>query len=126
MGTDLQEVSAAHQLVYGAHTQLRHMLPQLLGDEAHKVHHIFGPARKALAQLGILGGHTHRAGVQVADPHHDASHGDQRRSGKAELLRAQHTGDGHIPAGHQLAVRLHHHTGAEPVLHQRLMGLGKA
>ena len=38
--------------------------------------------------------------------------GDQGGGGKAEALRPQHTGDGHVPAGHQLAVRLDGDSGA--------------
>ena len=101
------------------------MLPQLLGDEAHKIDHIFRFPFEPLTQFRVLGGHTHGAGVQVAHPHHDAAHGDQRRGGKAKLLRPQHTGDGHVPPGHQLAIGLQHHPGAQAVFHQGLVGLGQ-
>lgn len=41
---------------------------------------------------------------------------------KAEFLRPQHTGHGHIPAVHQFAVHLQPHPGAQAVLHKRLVG----
>ena len=91
------------------------MLPQLLGNKAHEVRHIFRFAPETLAQLGVLSRHAHRAGIQVAHPHHYAAHGDQRRGSKAEFLSPQHTGDGHIPAAHQLAVGLHDYPGAQVV-----------
>ena len=42
----------------------------------------------SLRKFGVLGGHADRAGVQVADAHHDAAERDQRRGGEAELLGA--------------------------------------
>ena len=41
------------------------------------------------AQLRILRGNTHRAGVQVARAHHHATQGHQRRGGKAEFFGAE-------------------------------------
>ena len=54
----------------------------------------------------ILGGDAHGAGVEVADPHHDAAHGHQRRGGEAELLGPQQGGDHHVAPGLELAVGL--------------------
>jgi hypothetical protein len=58
------------------------------------------------AQLRILRGDADRAGVQVADAHHDAAQRDERRGGEAELLGAEQRGDGHVAAGLELAVGL--------------------
>ena len=119
----LQKFCPAHQLIYPAHTQLRHILPQLLGDEPHKVLHIFGLSRKASAKFRVLGCHAHRAGVQIADAHHQTSQGHKRRSGKAKLLRSENRSDGHIPSAHQLPVRLDADFVSKTVLDQRLVGL---
>ena len=120
----LQQVGAAHQLVHGTHPQAGHVLPQLLGHEAHEVHHILRFSGEAPPQLRVLGGDPCRAGAQVAYPHHAAAHGDQGGGGKAELLRPQHAGDGHVPAAHQLAVGLYDDPGAQAVHDQGLVGLG--
>ena len=43
-GFDLEQVGAAHQLIDGAHAELCHVLAQVLGHEAHKVHDVLGLA----------------------------------------------------------------------------------
>ena len=85
-----------------------------------------GLPREPLAQLGVLGGDADRAGVEVADPHHDAAAHHQRGGGEAELLGAEQGGDDHVAAGLQLAVDLHDDAVAQAVEHQRLLGLGQA
>ncbi len=122
----LQKIGAAHQLVHAWHAKLCHMLPQFLRGKTHKVDNIFRLARKPPAQLGVLGCDANGAGIQIAYPHHHAAHRYQRGGGKAEFLRAQHAGDGHIPAAHQLAVGFQHHPGAQPVLDQGLVRFGQA
>ena len=57
----------------GAETQLRQQFPHLLGHELEEGLHELGLAAEPGAQLRILGGDTHRAGVEVTDPHHDAA-----------------------------------------------------
>ena len=84
-----------------------------------------GLARELLAQLGVLGGHPHRAGVEVAHPHHHTAHHHQRRGGEAELLGPQQRSDHHVAAGLELAVDLHHDAVAQIVEEQRLLGLGQ-
>jgi len=44
------------------------------------------------------------AGVQVADPHHDASEGDEGRRGETKFFRAKKSGHDHIATGFQLAI----------------------
>ena len=82
--------------------------------------------RELLAELGVLGGDADRAGVEVADPHHDAAHDDQRRGGEAVLLGAQQGGDHDVAAGLHLAVGLDDDPVAELVQDERLLGLGQA
>ena len=67
-----------------------------------------------------------RAGVQVADAHHDAARHHQRGGGEAELLGAEQRGDDHVAAGLQLAVGLDDDPVAQAVAQQRLLGLGQA
>ena len=62
----------------------------------------------------------------MANPHHPAAHGDQRRGGKAEFLRPQQQRYHHVVAGHQLAVRFQRHLLAKAVSAQHLMGFGQA
>ena len=81
---------------------------------------------KRLPQLGVLRGHADRAGVEVADPHHDAARHDERRGGEAELLGAEQRGDDHVAAGLHLAVGLHDDAVAQAVEQQRLLRLGEA
>ena len=119
----LQQIRAAYQLIHGAHTETGHVFPQILGNEFHKVHDVFRFSAESFAKLRILGRHAHRAGVQVADTHHYAAHGYQRRCGKTELLGAQHGRNGHILASHQLSVGLDSDAPPETVLNQGLMRL---
>ena len=56
-----------------AEAELGHDLAQLLGDEEHEVDDVLGLARELLAQLRVLRRDADRAGVEVADAHHDAA-----------------------------------------------------
>ena len=85
-----------------------------------------GLAGELLAQPRVLRGDADRAGVQVADAHHDAAERDQRRGGEAELLGAEQRGDDDVAAGLELAVGLDHDAAAQVVEHQRLVRLGQA
>ena len=125
-GLDLQQVGAAHQLFHGAHAQLCHVFPQILSHELHEVHDMLRLALELLAQFGVLGADAHGAGVQIAHPHHHAAHGNQRAGAEAEFFRAQHGGDGNIPAGHELTVGLNAHPGAQAVHDQALMSFRDA
>ncbi len=78
-----------------------------------------------LAQRRVLGGHADRAGVEVADAHHDTAQGHQRRGGETELLGAEQGGDGHIAAGLQLAVGLDDDPAAQVVQQQGLVRFGQ-
>src|SRR5665647_3270328 len=82
------------------------VLADLLGDELEEVHDEVGLPIELLAKGRVLGGDADRAGVKVADPHHDAAFDDQRRGRETELLRAQQRSDDDVATGLQLAVRL--------------------
>ena len=104
---DLQQVDTAHHLVERAEPELRHVFAQLLGDEAEEALDVLGRAAEARAQDRVLGRHPHRAGVQVALPHHDAPEGHEHRRAEPELLGPHQRRDGEVPAGLQLPVDLH-------------------
>ena len=100
--------------------------PDLLGDEEEVVDQVLGFAGEALAQLRVLGGHPHRAGVQVAFAHHDAARDDQGRGGEAELVRPQQGTDDHVAPGAQAPIDLDRDAPAQAVEHQGLVGLRQA
>ena len=95
-------------------------------DEHHEVDHVLGLALELLAQLRVLGRDPDRAGIEMADPHHDAARGDQRRGREAEFLGAEQRRDRHVAAGLELAVGLDADAPAQIVQHQGLLGLGQA
>ena len=78
------------------------------------------------AQRRILRRDADRAGVEVADAHHDAARHDERRGGEAELLGAHQRGDHDVAAGLDLAVDLHDDAIAQLVHQQHLLRLGEA
>ena len=116
----------ADHLVDRPETQLRHQFPDFLGDEHEEVLDELRLAVEALAQHRVLRGHTDRAGVEVADAHHDAARHHQRCGGEAELLGAEQGRDHDVAAGLELAVDLHHDAVPKSVEQQRLLGLGQA
>ena len=121
-----QALGMADHLVDGAEAQARHDLAQLLGHKEHKVLNVLGLAAETATQAAVLRSDAGRAGVLLAVALHEAAHGDERHGREAKLLGTQQTGDGNIGAVHELAVGLEHHAGAQAVLQQRLLGLGKA
>ena len=102
--------------------QLAHLLGDVLEERLDEL----GLAVEAGAQLGVLRGHADRAGVEVADAHHDAAAHDERGGGEAVLLGAEQRGDHHVAAGLHLAVGLHDDAVAQAVEQQRLLRLGQA
>ena len=122
----LQAIRAADHLVHRPESEFRHQLAHVFGDEPEVVLDELRLAGELLAQLRILGRDADRAGIQVADPHHDAARHDQRGGRESELLGAEQRRDHHVAPGAQLAVRLHDDAVAQPVEHQHLLGLGQA
>ena len=50
---------------------------------------MFGTSRELLAQVWVLGGNAHGAGIEVAYAHHDAAFHHQGSGGKAEFLSTE-------------------------------------
>ena len=105
--------------------EVRQVLAHVLGDEAEELLHELRFAGIPLAQLRVLGGDTDRAGVEVADPHHDAARHDQRGRREPELLRTQERRDHDVPRGAHPAVALDGDAVAETVEHECLLGVGQ-
>ena len=121
-----QQVGAADGLVERAQAERREDLAQLLGDVQEVRDDLLGRAREAPAQLGILRGDAHRAGVEVADAHHDAARRDQRCGREGELLGAEQRRDEHVASRAERAVDLQADAAAQVVRDQHLLRLGDA
>ncbi|MCY1376487.1 hypothetical protein D9M69_639780 [compost metagenome] len=119
----VQHFRVADRFLDAPEAKFREDFADFLGQEFEEVDHEFGLAAEAGAQLGVLGGNTHGAGVQVADAHHDAAFNHQRGRGEAKLLATEQRGDHDVASGLKLAVHLHHHAVAQAVEHQGLLGL---
>src|SRR5204863_7855571 len=100
-------------------------LAHLFGDELEEVDDELRLAGEPLAQLRILRRDTDRTGVEMADPHHDATRHDERRGGEAELLRTEQRSDHDIATGLQLAVGLYDDAVAQAVEQQGLLRFGE-
>ena len=123
---DVEAVHAADHLVHRPEAELGHQLAHLLGDEAEEVFDELGRAVELLAQHRILCRDANRAGIQMADAHHDAAHHDQRRRGEAVFLGAEHRADDDVAPGLHLAVNLHDDAIAELVQDQHLLRFREA
>ena len=121
----LEPIGPADHLVHRPESELGHQLAHVLGDEAEVVLDELRLAGELLAQLRVLRRHADRAGVQVADAHHDAARHDERRGRKAEFLGAEQRGDDHVAAGLELAVHLDDDAIAEAVEEQDLLRFGE-
>ena len=113
---------ASDHLVDASEAELRHPFPDFLGDHLEVVHDVLRFAGELLAKHGILRRDANRAGIQMADAHHDAAGDDQRRRCKAKLFAAKQGGNDDVAAGLQLAVRLNDDAAAQVVHHEHLMG----
>ena len=122
----VEAFDVADHFVDGAETQLRHVFAQFVRDEHHEVHDVLGLARELLAQHRILRRDADRAGVEMADAHHDASRGDQRGARETEFLGAEQRGDRDVAAGLELAVGLDVDASAQIVHHEGLLRLGES
>ena len=115
----------ADHIVERADTERGHDRPRLFGDVKEVVNDVLGRALETLAQLGVLGGDTHRARVQVTLAHHDAARGDERRSRKTVFFGTQQCGYDDVAPGAHLTVDLQPYAAAETVENEHLLGLGE-
>ena len=122
----VEHLDAADRLVDAAEAELGQVSPDVLGDEPEVVLHELGLAVEPRPQFGVLGGDADRAGVEMADPHHDAAGHHQRCGGEAEFLGAEQHRDDHVASGAHAAVALHGDPVSQPVEHEGLLGVGQA
>ena len=121
-----KKICTAYHLVNGCNTQACHVLSQLLCDKSHEVLHILRFSAESLTKFRILGSHTNRAGIQIADSHHHAAHGYKGSSCKTEFLCTEKCCDSNVTAAHQLTVCLDTYTVTKSVHDQCLMCLCKS
>lgn len=121
----VEQLGVADGLFEGAEAQLGEELADLLGDELEEVDDELGLAGEAVAEDRVLGGDADRAGVQVADAHHDAAGDHERRGRETELLGAEQRGDDDVTAGLELTVGLDDDPVAQAVEQQGLLRLGE-
>ena len=116
----------ADHFIDRAEAELGHDFAQLHGDEGHEIDHMLGFAGEIFAEFRILGGDADRAGVFLADAHHQAADRDQWCGGEAVFFGAEKCGDRDIATGLELTVGFEHHAAAEVVEEEDLVGFGKA
>ena len=85
----VEHLGVANRLVDAAETEFGERAPDVRGDEPEKVLDELRFAVEPCPQLRVLGGDAHRAGIEVADPHHDAAGDHQWGCREAELLGAE-------------------------------------
>ena len=123
---DIEQVHPAHHLADGAEPKSGHDLSKIVGDKIHQIDQIFGPAGKFFAQFRILGGDSHRTGIEMTDPHHGAAQGHHTNRSETEFFGPQQAGDGDITGRFELTVAFQHHPAAQAVHDQGLLGFGQA
>ena len=125
-GSRVEPVHLADHLVDRAEAEFRHQLAEFFGEHEEEVDDVLRLAGELLAEFRVLGGDAHRAGVEVALPHHDAAHHHQRRRRDAKLLGPEQRGHRHVLRRTNHAVGLHDDPAAEVVHHEHLVGLREA
>ena len=124
--TYFDELRVSDNLLQALYTDFSKIFAHLLSQEGKVVHHVFCATFEVLAQLRVLGCHTHRTGVRIAFAHHHTSQDDERQCTKRELVSTEHSHDHHILGSLQLSVGLQAHLVAQTVHHQCLLRLSKA
>ena len=121
----LQQIGTANQFIHCADAQFCHIFSHFLSNKVHEIHYVFRFACKTFSQFRILGGNTHRAGIQIADTHHHTAHGNQRSSCETEFFCTQKGCNHHITACHQLAIGFNNDFITKIIHDQCLMGFCK-
>ena len=109
-----------------AEAETRHDLANFLGDETHEVDDIFRSPGELLPELRVLRGHADRAGVEMADTHHHATHRYQWSRREAKFLCSEKRANDDVPAGLQLSVHFDDNSAPKVIEKQRLLCLGQA
>src|SRR5262245_10327458 len=85
-GARAQAIGAADHFADAAEAERSHQFAYFLCHVEEEANHVFGFAHEFFTQDRVLCRHSHRAGVEVALAHHDASGCNERRGGKTKLL----------------------------------------
>ena len=95
---NFQTIYSAHHLVDCAEAELSHDLSDFPRDKGHEVDSMRRIAGKVLTQSRVLCRDSDRAGIQMADPHHDAAQRHQGRRCKTEFFCSQHSSNNDVAA----------------------------
>ena len=125
-GVGVEPLRLSDRVVERPVSQLRQVLSHVLCDEPEEVDDVLGLAGEPRTQHRVLRRDADRAGVEVADTHHDAPGHDERCGREAVLLGTEQRGHDDIATRAQRAVALHGDAIAQTVQHQRLLGVGEA
>src|SRR5215471_6060832 len=109
---DGQAIRATHHLIERGESELGHQLANFARDKPHKVHDLSRVAGESPTQFRILGRHTDWTSIQMADAHHDAPEGYQRRGRKTEFFSTEERRHNHISPGSHLTVSFQRHPAA--------------
>ena len=121
--TNLKKIGSANELVYSSDAKCCHVLTKILCDELHEVNDILWLSCEALSKKRVLCSDSYRAGILVADTHHNAAHCDKRSCSKAVLLCAEHCGYSHVTACHKLTICLDDYLFTKTISDKSLMSL---
>ena len=69
----LDFIGPTNHVIHGPEAELGHILADFLSNELHEIHCVDRVAHEFLAQCRILGRDADRAGVEMADPHHNTA-----------------------------------------------------
>mmetsp|Transcript_111573 Transcript_111573/g.315059 ORF Transcript_111573/g.315059 Transcript_111573/m.315059 type:complete len:613 (-) Transcript_111573:2912-4750(-) len=122
-GVHTENIRLADELVEVSEAELRHHSARLLGNKHEIVHDVLRHAFELLTKHRVLRRDANRARVEVALPHHDAAHGDERCRGEAKPLCAEQRRDHDVTPGSQLPIGLESDPASEAVQHKRLVRL---
>ncbi len=122
----LEQLRMPDRLLDAAEPEFREVPADIRRDEPEELLDELRLARESFTQFRILRRDTHRARVEVAHAHHDATSRDQWRGGEPELLRPEQHRHHDVACGAQATVALHRDPIAKSVEHQRLLRVGEA
>ena len=71
--TCFKDVSATYHVGKFTESELSHEFANFLSNEVHEVNRVLRIAREVLTEFRVLRRNTNRAGVEVANAHHDAT-----------------------------------------------------
>ena len=116
-----QKIASSDHFIQCTNTKFCHIFTQFLSNKTHEVYNIFRFSTETFSKFRILCCNTYRTGIQVADSHHNTSHGYKRSSSKTEFFCTEKGSDGNITAAHKLTVRFDYNAVTKSVHKQCLV-----